>query len=214
MVKSKSKDKAEAKKCDEQKQKFELDDDGFKIPQGTAHHNKKKHQADERCKIVERVLQRDLDPSGYVVDIVKVRHKLSLYVLSDREWRCYLLYLVNQDPKKLNLPQLARRLVKELEIFEVELIIDHEKDPLSIKAMKEAKLYLVKIKQDRFKIKFLVDCFPAYSAKWPREKSGSSDSDTDNKHQDRRASGSSSKGDVEVKTDRDRSTSRQIERES
>ncbi len=36
---------------------------------------------------------------------------------------------------------------------------------------KYAKLYLAKIKQDRFKIKFLVGCFPAYTTKWPRDKS-------------------------------------------
>ncbi len=213
-VKAKSKDKAETKKDNEQKQKVELEEDGFKIPPGTAHHTKKKLEADEHLKIVERILQRDLDPtSGYLVDIVKVRHELSPYGLSDREWRCYLLYLVNQDPKKLILPQLASRLVKELEtkISEVELTIDLEKDPLSIKMMKEAKLYFVKMKQERFKIKFLVDCFPVYSAKLPREKSGSSDSDSGTKHQDRRASRSSIKGDIEVKTDRDRSMSRQRE---
>ncbi len=69
------------------------------------------------------------------------------------------------------------------------------------------------MKKDRFKIKFLVDYFQANSAKWPREKSGSSHSDIGTKRQDRRASRSSSKGDVDVKTDRDHSTSRQKERE-
>ncbi len=97
-IKAKLKDKAETKKEDEQKI-VELDDDGFKIPQGTAHRKKKKIEADEHRKIVERVLQRKLDPSSYLVDIVKVRHKLLPYVFSDREWRCYLLYLVNQYPK-------------------------------------------------------------------------------------------------------------------
>ncbi len=131
--------------------------------------------------------------------------------------RCYLVYLINQDHKKLTLPFIARRQVKELEneTSKDELTIDHEKDPLSTKVMKEAKLYLTKIKQDSFKIKFLVDCFHASSAKRPRKKSGSSDSntDTDTEHQDRRASSSSSEGDVAANTDRDRSTSRQRKRE-
>ncbi len=71
--------------------------------------------------------------------------------------------------------------MKELEtkISKVELIIDCEKDPLSTKAIKEVKLYLTKIRQDRFKITFLVDCFLAYSAKQPRDKSASSDYATD-----------------------------------
>ncbi len=108
-------------------------------------------------------------------------HKLSPYGLSDKEWRAYLLYLVDKDHKKSTLAQVARKLVKELEpkISEMELIIDHEKEPLSAKAMKHVKLYLTKIKQDRFKIKFLVDCFPAYSAKQARDKSASSDSGSD-----------------------------------
>ncbi len=61
--------------------------------------------------------------------------------------------------------------MKELEpkISEIELTIDREKEPLSAKATKHAKLYLNKIKQDRLKIKFLVDCFLAYSAKWSRD---------------------------------------------
>ncbi len=96
-----------------------------------------------------------------------------------------------------------------MKISEVELIIDFEKDPLSPKAIKEEKLFLVKMKQDRYKIKFVVDCFPAYSAKRPREKFGSSDSDTGTKHQNRRASLSTSKGNAEAKMDRECSTSRQ-----
>ncbi len=38
---------------DENNQKVKIDDEGFKIPQGTAHHNKKKLKADECRKIVE-----------------------------------------------------------------------------------------------------------------------------------------------------------------
>ncbi len=57
--------------------------------------------------------------------------------------------------------------------------IDREKEPLSAKAMKHAKLYLTKIKQNRFKNKFLVNCFPAYFAKCARDKSASSDSGSD-----------------------------------
>ncbi len=56
-VLAKSKYKVETKKDDVQMQKVELDDDGFKIPQGTAHRNKKKLAADERRKIVDRVFR-------------------------------------------------------------------------------------------------------------------------------------------------------------
>ncbi len=79
--------------------------------------------------------------------------------------------------------------MKELEpkISKMELNVDREKEPLSAKAMKHAKLYLTKIKQDRFKIKFLVDCFPAYTNKWSRDKSASPDNGTDIKRQGRRS---------------------------
>ncbi len=70
-AKAKSKDRVEA--SDEQKQKVEIDDNGFKIPQGTAHHSQKKLEAAECCKIVDRVLKRELDSSEYLVNIVKVR---------------------------------------------------------------------------------------------------------------------------------------------
>ncbi len=56
--------------------------------------------------------------------------------------------------------------------------MDPEKEPLLAKVMKHTRLYLTKIKQDMYKIKFLVDCFPAYTAKRPRDKSASSDSGT------------------------------------
>ncbi len=84
-VKAKSKDKAEMTMDGEQKQKVELNDDGFKFPQGTAYRVKKKLKADERRKIVDRLLKRELDPSGYLVNIVKVRHKLLPYGLSEQE---------------------------------------------------------------------------------------------------------------------------------
>ncbi len=126
-----SKEDAKAKTDDEQKQKVELDEDGFKIPQVIDHRSKKKLEADERRKVVERVLKRELHPSGYLVDMVKVRHELSPYSLSDKEWRCYLLHLVNTDRKNATLPQIARKLVKELEpnIPKVELIRDRAKNP-------------------------------------------------------------------------------------
>ncbi len=93
----------------------------------------------------------------------------------------------------MTLPLLSTTLVKELEtkISEAELTTHREKDPLSTKEIK------VGMKQDRYKIKFLIECFPAYSAKRPTEKSGSLDSDTGTKCQDRRASRSTSKGNIE-----------------
>ncbi len=177
VIVTESKEEAKVKTNDEQKQKVELDGDGFKISQGIAHRKKKKLEADE------------LDPSGYLVDMVKVRQELSPYGLSDKEWRCYLLHLVNTDRKNATLPQIAMKLVKELEpkISEEELIRDREKNPLEPKAMKGAKLYLSLIKQDRYKNKFLVDCFLANSAKRQQAKSASSDSGNDTKRQNQRA---------------------------
>ncbi len=115
---------------------------------------KKNLEADEHCMIVETVLKRELYPSGYLVDMVKVRHELSPNGQCDKEWRCYVLHLVNTDRKNATLPQIDRKLVKELEpkISDVELIRGHEKNPLEPKAMKETKLYLSLIKQDRYRI--------------------------------------------------------------
>ncbi len=48
------------------------DDEGFKILQGIAHRKKKKLDADERRKIVNRILARELDPSGLLLDTVKI----------------------------------------------------------------------------------------------------------------------------------------------
>ncbi len=60
-IQSISKEDATMKDDDEDKQKVEIDDEGFKILQGTAHHTKKKLEADERRKIVERILNRELE---------------------------------------------------------------------------------------------------------------------------------------------------------
>ncbi len=115
VTEAKSKEEAEAEADDEQKQKVKLDEVGSKIPQGIAHSNKKKLEADELRKVVKTVLKRELDPFRYLVDMVKVRHELTPYSLSYKEWRCYLLHLVNTDRKNATLPQIARKLVKELE---------------------------------------------------------------------------------------------------
>ncbi len=64
---------------DEEKHKAETHDEGFQIPQGTVHQNKKKLEADELRKIVNHILDRELDPSGILVDEVKVRHELKPY---------------------------------------------------------------------------------------------------------------------------------------
>ncbi len=142
---------------------------------------------------------------------MKIRHELKPYGLNENEWRCFLIHHKNANSKDVTLAQVARRLVMELEqkITEVELIQDREKNPLEPKASKALKLYLQQIKQDRYKIKYLVDCSPATTAKRLREKSGSSDSETDPKL-NRRASRTTSRGTV-AKTDGERSTSRQRE---
>ncbi len=108
----------------------------------------------------------------------------------------------------------TRKLVMELElkIIEVELIRDREKNPLESQALKALKLYLKHIKQDRYKIKNLVECFPPNTAKRKHERFASSDSGTDNKCQNRRASRNSLRESV-AKTDREHSMSRPRERE-
>ncbi len=95
-VQSTLKEDITKKADDEEKPKAETDDEGFKIVQGTIHCNKKKLEAEESRKIVYCILDRELDPSGILVDEVKVRHKLKLYGLNDKEWRCYLIFLKNK----------------------------------------------------------------------------------------------------------------------
>ncbi len=71
-VKDKSKEIAETKSDNEQKKKIEIDDDCFMILQGIQHRLKKKLKSAEHVHIVKRILDRDLDPSGVLIDIVKV----------------------------------------------------------------------------------------------------------------------------------------------
>ncbi len=131
-VQSTSKDYDSAKEDDDEKATVKIDDKGFKIPQGIAYHKKKKLDADERRKIIARTLARELDPSGLLMDTVKIRHELKPYSLTENEWRCYLVYVKNQERKEITLAQTARKLVMELEpkITDVELILDREKNPL------------------------------------------------------------------------------------
>ncbi len=109
------------------------------------------------------------------MDMVKIRHELKPYGLTENEWRCYLVYLKNQEHKEVTLAQTARKLVMELEpkITEVELIRDREKNPLEPRALKAPRLYLKRIKQDRYKIKNLVECLPPSTAKRKHETSAS-----------------------------------------
>ncbi len=142
-AKSTSMDKAEA--SSEQQSTVEVDDDGFKIPQGAVHQNRKKLEAAEHQKVVDRVLKRELDPTENLINLVHVTYEITPYGLSENEWRYYLLFLVNKDPKKLNLPLTAKRLVKEMEtkISKVELMMNREKYSLTALGLKEAKVYLV-----------------------------------------------------------------------
>ncbi len=106
---------------------------------------------------------------------------------------------------------MARKLIKELETktSKLELALENEKNPLLALGLKEAMVYLAKIRQDRFKIKNLGNCFT--SNKHPGNKSASSDTVTVSKHLDRRASQSSSRKTEEVKTEINRSLSRHCE---
>ncbi len=53
--------------------------------------------------------------------------------------------------------------------------------------MKEAKLYLNHIKMNRYRIKYLVDCFPSNTAKRQWDKSASSDLGNDIKRLNQRS---------------------------
>ncbi len=64
---------------------MEIDDEGFKIPQGTSHRIKKKLEADDRRKVIAYILARDLDPSGHLIYTVKIRHELKPYGLNENE---------------------------------------------------------------------------------------------------------------------------------
>ncbi len=158
---STSKDYDSKKEEDNEKAKVKIDDEGFKIPQGIAHHKKKKLDTDEYRKIVSRIQSRELDPSGLLMDTVKIRHELKPYGLTENEWRCYLIFLKNEERMEITLSQMARKLVMELEpkITKVELIRDREKNHLEPRYLKALRLYLKLIKQDRYKIKNLVECF-------------------------------------------------------
>ncbi len=106
-VQSTSKDYDLAKEDDDEKATVKIADEGFKIPQGIAHRKKKKLDADERHKIIARILARELYPSGLLMDMVKIRHELKPYCLMENEWRCYLVYLKNQEHKEITLAQTS-----------------------------------------------------------------------------------------------------------
>lgn len=75
----------------------------------------------------------------------KVAHKITPYGLSETEWRCSLLHLVNQD-RSTNLPTTAMKLVRGLEtkLSEGEMILKHVKRPISDLGKSETRLSLVK----------------------------------------------------------------------
>ncbi len=113
---SSSQDKDMTKADDEETQQVKVDDEGFKIPQGVAHCKKKKLDADACRKIVNRILARDLDPCGMLVDVVRVRHELKPYGLNENQWRVYLLHLTSSSSyKNATLAQISRKLVMKLE---------------------------------------------------------------------------------------------------
>ncbi len=155
-MQSTSKEEDSTKEDDDDKPPVEIDDEGFKIPQVITHHTKKKMDAEGHKKVVSCILGRDLDPSGHFIYMVKIRHELKPYGLNKHEWRCYLTHLMNTEPT----------------ITEVELLRDREKNPLEPQTFKALKMYLQLIKQERYKITFLVECFPASTMKRKVERSG------------------------------------------
>ncbi len=85
-VKSTSKDYVSTKEDDNKKANVKIDDEGFKIPQGIAHRKKKKLDPDERHKIVSCIQSRELDLSGLLMDMIKIRHELKPYGPTENEW--------------------------------------------------------------------------------------------------------------------------------
>ncbi len=85
------KDNVEVRTSSKEKTKVEVDEDGFKIPHATVYCSQKRLEADKCRKLVDTILKRDLDPSDYIVNVVKVSHELSPYGISDKEWRASLL---------------------------------------------------------------------------------------------------------------------------
>ncbi len=82
-IKSSSKDYDSTKKDDgDEKPKVEIDE-RFKIPQGTSYCNKKKLEADDHRMIIARILARDLDLSGHLIDMVKIGHRSKPYGLNE-----------------------------------------------------------------------------------------------------------------------------------
>ncbi len=96
-VQSTSKDDKSSKENDDEKAPAKFDNKGFKIPQGIAHQRKKKLDAEERRKIIILILARELESSGLLIDMVKIRQELKPYCLKENECRCYLIYLKNQE---------------------------------------------------------------------------------------------------------------------
>ncbi len=86
-VQSTSKEVDLTKGDDDVKVNVKTDDEGFKIHQGIGHQRKKKLDADERRKIVNYILARELNPSGLQLDMVKIRNELKPYGLNENEWR-------------------------------------------------------------------------------------------------------------------------------
>ncbi len=164
---------------------------------------------DERRKIVSRIQSRELDPHGLLMDTIKIRHELKPYGQTENDWRCYLIYLKNAEHKGITLAQMATKLVMELEpkITEVELIRDHEKNPLESQALKALRLY-----QDRYMIRNLAEYFSPGPENRKHDQSVSAGSEADVKCRNRRASRNFSLEYVAM-MDRECSTSKQRERE-
>ncbi len=55
--------------------KWNLMTRALRFRKGSPHHNKKKLEAADHRKIVNHILDKELDPSGILIDVVKDRHK-------------------------------------------------------------------------------------------------------------------------------------------
>ncbi len=85
-IQSTSKEEKMKNTDDGEKPNAEIDDEGFKILEGTAHHNKKKLKADECRKIVDCILDRELDQSGILVDKVIVQENYFNFGLNIKQF--------------------------------------------------------------------------------------------------------------------------------
>ncbi len=103
-----SKASPKSKASDSQQSDVKVDDDSFKIPQGRARHQKKVIASAEYKEYIARVLGKELDPENNLLEEMLMTHVITPHGLSEKEWRCYLLHLVNKVQTKSDLATIQK----------------------------------------------------------------------------------------------------------